>query len=170
MKADKFASFTGSHINQVLAIVLDKQVISAPTIQTPLPRAPVSLPATSRRKRPIAWRSSCATVRCRSRSRWSKARPSVRPLGQDSLDKSLQAGVIGLVLVIAFMVLYYRLPGVIASVALLIYAVLTFSLFKLIPVTLTLPGVAGFILSTGDGGRRQRADLRTHAGGAARRP
>ncbi len=61
----------------------------------------------------------------------------------------MRAGIIGLALVIAFMVLYYRLPGVIASIALLIYAVLTFALFKLIPVTLTLPGVAGFVLSLG---------------------
>ena len=70
-------------------------------------------------------------------------------LGQDSLRKSLLAGVIGLSVVILFMGLYYRLPGIVADLALLIYAVSTFALFKLIPVTLTLPGIAGFVLSVG---------------------
>jgi preprotein translocase subunit SecD len=70
-------------------------------------------------------------------------------LGQDSLRKSTIAGVIGLATIMLFMALYYRLPGVLADLALLVYAVLTFALFKLIPVTLTLPGIAGFVLSIG---------------------
>jgi preprotein translocase subunit SecD len=70
-------------------------------------------------------------------------------LGQDSLRKSTIAGLIGLIGVMAFMALYYRLPGVLADLALLIYATLTFALFKVIPVTLTLPGIAGFVLSIG---------------------
>jgi preprotein translocase subunit SecD len=70
-------------------------------------------------------------------------------LGQDSLRKSQLAGVIGLGVVMAFMALYYRLPGLLADLALLFYALLTFALFKLIPVTLTLPGIAGFVLSIG---------------------
>jgi preprotein translocase subunit SecD len=70
-------------------------------------------------------------------------------LGQDSLRKSTIAGLIGLGVVMAFMALYYRLPGVLADLALLIYATCTFALFKLIPVTLTLPGIAGFVLSLG---------------------
>ena len=59
------------------------------------------------------------------------------------------AGAIGLLLVVLFMAIYYRLPGVIADLALLVYAATTFALFKLIPVTLTLPGIAGFVLSIG---------------------
>ena len=70
-------------------------------------------------------------------------------LGQDSVRKSAIAGVIGLLCVGLFMSLYYRLPGLIAVLALLIYAVITFALFILIPVTLTLPGIAGFVLSVG---------------------
>jgi preprotein translocase subunit SecD len=70
-------------------------------------------------------------------------------LGQDSIDKSLIAGIIGLSTVAVFMVLYYRVPGVLSVVALLIYTAITFALFKLIPITLTLPGIAGFILSIG---------------------
>ncbi len=70
-------------------------------------------------------------------------------LGADSIRKSLIAGAVGLVLVLAFMMLYYRLPGVLASVALLIYGVLVLAAFKFIPVTLTLAGLAAFILSIG---------------------
>jgi len=70
-------------------------------------------------------------------------------LGQDSVRKSLIAGAIGLALVALFMVSYYRLPGAIAVIALLYYTVLTYAIFRLIPVTLTLAGIAGFILSIG---------------------
>ena len=70
-------------------------------------------------------------------------------LGADSLNKSVVAGVIGLVLVLMFMVVYYRVPGVVSAVALLIYAAVVLSVFKLIPITLTLSGVAAVILSIG---------------------
>jgi len=70
-------------------------------------------------------------------------------LGGDSLQKSLFAGLIGFVLVIIFMILYYRLPGLLASISLLIYGGIVLFVFKAIPVTLTLSGIAGFILSVG---------------------
>jgi preprotein translocase subunit SecD len=70
-------------------------------------------------------------------------------LGEVSVRRSLYAGIGGLVLVFVFMVAYYRLPGLIADIALLIYALCTFALFQLLGVTMTLPGIAGFILSIG---------------------
>jgi len=70
-------------------------------------------------------------------------------LGQDSIRRSIIAGLAGLTLVLVFMAVYYRLPGVIADVALLIYALLNLAAFALLGVTLTLPGIAGFILSIG---------------------
>ncbi|MGH2414099.1 MAG: protein translocase subunit SecD, partial [Microcystaceae cyanobacterium] len=70
-------------------------------------------------------------------------------LGLDSIRRSIYAGVAGLALVLIFMAVYYRLPGLIADVALIIYAVLTLACFSLVGVTLTLPGIAGFILSIG---------------------
>lgn len=70
-------------------------------------------------------------------------------LGSDSLTKSLIAGAIGIGIVMAFMMFYYRLPGVIAATALLIYSALVLAVYKLIPVVLTLPGIAGFIISVG---------------------
>lgn len=75
---------------------------------------------------------------------------SVGPtLGADSIQKSQKAGLIGLSLVMIFMILYYRAPGVISCVALVIYSLILFAIFKLIPITLTLAGIAGFILSIG---------------------
>ncbi|MFH1671575.1 MAG: protein translocase subunit SecD [Candidatus Portnoybacteria bacterium] len=70
-------------------------------------------------------------------------------LGKISLDKSLQAAVWGFVAVLLFMIFYYRLPGLMAGLSLVIYIVLVLAILKLIPVTLTLAGIAGFILSVG---------------------
>jgi preprotein translocase subunit SecD len=70
-------------------------------------------------------------------------------LGAESVEKSIQAGLVGLVMVLLFMILTYGRFGVIASIALLIFGVLTLALYKLIPVVLTLPGIAGFLLSVG---------------------
>lgn len=70
-------------------------------------------------------------------------------LGRDSIQSSIYAAVAGLVLVLIFMGVYYRLPGIIADVALIIYALLTLACYSIIGVTLTLPGIAGFILSIG---------------------
>ncbi|MGB3756623.1 MAG: protein translocase subunit SecD [Rivularia sp. (in: cyanobacteria)] len=70
-------------------------------------------------------------------------------LGRDSIQRSVYAAIGGLVLVLIFMVVYYRLPGIIANIALVIYALLTWACFALLGVTLTLPGIAGFILSIG---------------------
>ena len=70
-------------------------------------------------------------------------------LGADFIDMSIKAGIIGIILVMLFMIIYYRLPGVLATLALIFYGTLVLALFKLIPVTLTLAGLGGFILSVG---------------------
>ena len=70
-------------------------------------------------------------------------------LGRDSIQRSLYAGIIGLVLVLIFMAVYYRLPGLLADVALVVYALLTWAAYNILGVTMTLPGIAGFILSIG---------------------
>jgi preprotein translocase subunit SecD len=72
-------------------------------------------------------------------------------LGADSLNKSLLAGIIGFALIILFMIIYYRVSGLVAILALVVYTVLNLAVFKLIPVVLTLPGIAGFIVSVGMG-------------------
>ncbi|NEO33464.1 MAG: protein translocase subunit SecD [Symploca sp. SIO3C6] len=70
-------------------------------------------------------------------------------LGRDSIERSIYAAIVGLILVLVFMGIYYRLSGLIADIALIIYSVLTIAAFSLLGVTLTLPGIAGFILSIG---------------------
>ncbi len=70
-------------------------------------------------------------------------------LGTDFIDLSVKAGLIGILVVMLFMILYYRLPGLLASLALIFYGALVMALFKLIPVTLTLAGIGGFVLSIG---------------------
>jgi preprotein translocase subunit SecD len=70
-------------------------------------------------------------------------------MGADSLHKSLIAGLIGIICVGLFMIVYYRVPGIVATVALGIYAAILLAIFKLVPITLTLPGIAGFVISTG---------------------
>ncbi len=70
-------------------------------------------------------------------------------LGADSLKKSMFAGIVGLSAVMLFMLFWYRVPGFIANIALMIYALIVFAIFKIVPVTLTLAGIAGFILSIG---------------------
>ncbi len=70
-------------------------------------------------------------------------------LGEDFVNWSVKAGIVGMILLIIFLVVYYRLPGSMASLALLVYAALVLAIFELIPVTLTLAGIAGFILSVG---------------------
>ena len=70
-------------------------------------------------------------------------------LGKESLERSLQAGLVGLGLVLVFVIAYYRAAGVVAAIALIYYAVVTLAIFKLVPITLTLPHIGGFILSIG---------------------
>jgi preprotein translocase subunit SecD len=70
-------------------------------------------------------------------------------IGQESIQKSVIATIIGLLSIMLFMILYYRILGVFAIIALVIYTLLTFAIFKIIPVTLTLAGIAGFVLSIG---------------------
>ncbi|MFB2978413.1 protein translocase subunit SecD [Microseira sp. BLCC-F43] len=70
-------------------------------------------------------------------------------LGRDSVQRSIYAGIGGLILVLVFMGVYYRLPGIIANISLIIYTILNLAVYAIVPVTLTLPGIAGFILSIG---------------------
>jgi preprotein translocase subunit SecD len=144
-----FADYTTSHVNGYLAIILDKQILSIPQISEPITdgRAQISGDFTNEQANALAIQLKYGALPVPLRIVENK---TVGPtLGQDSLRASTEAGIIGLSAVVLFMALYYRLPGVLADLALLTYALITFALFKLIPVTLTLPGIAGFVLSIG---------------------
>jgi len=147
--AQTFKDFTSAHVNQVLAIVLDKEVISTPTINEPITDGQGVIQGNF-----TVESANALAVQLRYGSlpiplKVVESRTVGPTLGQDSLRKSLLAGAIGFAVVILFMGLYYRLPGIVAIFAILVYALIAYALFRAIPVTLTLPGIAGFLLSTG---------------------
>jgi preprotein translocase subunit SecD len=147
--AQIFGAYTSAHVGDFLGIVLDGTLISAPVINQPITQGNGIITGrfTPEEANSLAVQLRFGRLPVPLRVVESK---SVGPtLGEDSLRRSAQAGIVGLAVVAAFMALYYRLPGVIADLALLVYASLTFAAFKLIPVTLTLPGIAGFVLSIG---------------------
>lgn len=144
-----FRDYTQNNIGAFLAIALDQTIISSPQIQTAIPdgRARITGGFTLAEAQAIVVQLRYGALPVPLKV---VERRTVGPtLGQDSVQKSIRAGAVGLVVVLIFMLTYYRLPGIVADLALLIYALLTFALFKLIPVTLTLPGIAGFLLSVG---------------------
>jgi preprotein translocase subunit SecD len=144
-----FSDYTTRNVGRFLGIVLDKEVISAPSVQTPITdgNGQITGNFTLETANQLAIQLRYGSLPIPLKVVESK---TVGPtLGEDSLQKSLEAGIIGLGIVALFMALYYRLPGVIADLALAAYALITFALFRLIPVTLTLPGIAGFVLSIG---------------------
>jgi preprotein translocase subunit SecD len=147
--AEIFKDFTTANVGSILAIALDKVVISAPRINEPIPDGQGVITGNFDYDT-----ANALAVQLRYGSlpiplKIVEVRTVGPTLGQDSLQKSLLAGSIGFTIVILFMLLYYRLPGVLADVSILIYAILAFAVFRFIPVTLTLPGIAGFLLSTG---------------------
>jgi preprotein translocase subunit SecD len=144
-----FADYTTANVNKTLAIVLDKKVISAPNIGEPITGGEGSISGGFTQET-----ANTLAIQLRSGSlpvpmKVVESRTVGPTLGEESVRKSVLAGIIGLAVVILFMAFNYRLPGVIADLALIIYALASLMLFKLIPVTLTLPGIAGFILSIG---------------------
>ena len=147
--AQVFADFTSSNVGNVLAIIVDKRVISTPVIDTAITHGQgvISGKFTAEEANTLAVQLRYGSLPIPLTVVTSE---TVGPtLGQDSLRKSLNAGIIGLVAVALFMAGYYRLPGVLADLALLCYALITIALFRFIPITLTLPGIAGFVLSIG---------------------
>lgn len=145
----KFEEITREQIGKPLAIVLDDAIVSAPTVQTVISEGDAQITGgfSSKTAKELAIQLNAGALPVplviESQSRVGPT------LGQDSIQKSLIAAVIGVSSVAIFMLLYYRLLGVFAVVALFIYAAIVFAIFKVIPVTLTLAGTAGFILSIG---------------------
>jgi protein-export membrane protein SecD/preprotein translocase SecF subunit len=145
----KFGEYTGANIGNFLCMVIDKVVLSCPTVNARIDNnGTISLGQSSLeegRALAIQLRYGALPVPLKV-----VENRSVGPtLGQDSVERSIRAGTIGLIVVLLFMVIYYRLPGLIAALALVIYGLLNFALYKIIPVTLTLPAITGFILSIG---------------------
>ncbi len=145
----RFGEYSGANIGSYLCIVLDKQVLSCPVIQARIDTTgQISLGDASLEEGQalaIQLRYGALPVPLKV-----VENRSVGPtLGQDAVQKSIRAGAIGLIIVSLFMLVNYRLPGFMAVLALVVYGLLNFGLYKVIPVTLTLPAITGFILSVG---------------------
>lgn len=147
----KFRKLTQENVGKQIAIYLDDEILIAPNVQTPILDGIAVITnqngyTVEEAKSLVAQLNAGAlpvpvTV--------LEQRTIGPTLGQESVNRSVFAGSIGLLLVITFMILYYGRLGFLASIALVIYGLTTLALYKLIPVVLTLPGLAGFILSIG---------------------
>jgi len=149
-----FAEITKRNLQKQVAIYIDNQIISAPTVQAEITNGEAVITGnfSTEEAKDLVKRlnEGALPVPINLISQQSVE----ASLGQISLEKSLKAGMIGMILVIVFMLLYYRFLGLIASFSLIIYAGMMISIFKLSffspwQITLTLPGIAGFILSIG---------------------
>lgn len=144
-----FKDYTTTHVGEILAIVLDKQIISAPTIQEPITDGSGQISGSFTYETANALAINLRYGSLPIPLKVVEIRTVGPTLGQDSLRKSLIAGLIGFSIIVLFMFLYYRLPGIVADIGIVIYALVAFAIFRFIPITLTLPGIAGFLLSTG---------------------
>ncbi len=147
--ASKFASYTASHIGDTLCIVLDKRILSCPSIQTSIPSGKATIEGSftyeSASQLAVQLQYGALPIPLKIES-YKAIGPS---LGALSVEKSVRAGIVGLAVVFLFMLIYYRLNGLAADLALALYVLLNLFLYKLVPVTMTLPGIAGFLLSVG---------------------
>lgn len=148
--AKTFEEFTAANVGRYLTIVLDNEVISSPVIRDRIPggRGQISggfSDLNEARDLAVLLRGGALPIPVEVIER-----RSVGPtLGRDSLDRSLRAGGVAAVMVFFFMILLYRMPGLLADLALLMYSLLLMAALVVLGATLTLPGIAGFILSVG---------------------
>lgn len=144
-----FAAITKRNIGKPVGIFLDNMPLTTPTVQTEIPdgiaRITGDFTTDEVKKLTIAINSGALPLPIRL-----VEQKNIGPtLGEIEVRKSVYAGTIGLIMVLLFMIIYYGRLGLIASLALLIYGLISLFIFKAIPLVLTLPGVAGFILSIG---------------------
>ncbi len=154
--ANEFAQLTRNvaGTGRTLGIFLDEQLLSAPTVQARYAETGITGGRASITGGFDTQGATDLAIQLRGGAlpvpvEVVENRTVGATLGRDSIQSSIYAAIGGLILVLIFMVVYYRLPGVIADISLLVYSLLTFALFGLLGVTLTLPGIAGFILSIG---------------------
>ncbi|MDD3024591.1 MAG: protein translocase subunit SecD, partial [Syntrophomonadaceae bacterium] len=144
-----FADATTANVGKPLAIVIDGQIISTPTVQVPITDGSARITGTFTAKEAenlaVLLRSGALPVSFKILEK-----RTVGPtLGSDSLDKSVKAGIMGLIAILIFMLGYYRLPGLVANISMTLYSVLVLGTMALLGTVLTLPGIAAFVLSIG---------------------
>lgn len=147
--ANKFAKATEEYLGQEIAIVYDGKVISWPTVQNVISDGTATISG----QRDMQEASNLAsTIRIGALPlELKEVRSNVvgAKLGEEAIQTSLLAGAVGLILIFLFMIVFYRIPGLAASLALIFYVTLELILLNLLDITLTLPGVAGIVLSIG---------------------
>jgi len=148
--AELFRKATQENLGKRIAIVLDQEIISQPVVKSEIPSGQAEISggfesAKDAENLAVLLRSGALPVTLEL----AEKRTVGPTLGSDSLAKSVKAGIIGLLAVLIFMIGYYRLPGLLANVSLVVYAVLVLGIMVLGKFTLTLPGIAGFLLSIG---------------------
>lgn len=147
--ARKFEEITRNNLEKPVAIFLDDEMISAPRVQAIISdgNAIITGNFTSGEARELSIQLNAGALPVPLKI---ESQTRVGPtIGADSIQKSIVATIIGLVSVILFMIAYYRFLGIFAVCALAVYTLIVFAIFKLVPVTLTLAGIAGFVLSIG---------------------
>jgi protein-export membrane protein SecD len=146
--SNQFLEYTSSHIGQPMAIVLDGRVLSAPTINGAISgNGEISGQFTQQEAESLAIQMRYGALPVPLKV--ADIRTIGASLGQESVNSSIRAAIVGLIAIFVFMIVIYRLPGLLAALALVCYIIFNLAIYKLIPVTLTLPGIAGFILSIG---------------------
>lgn len=145
----KFADITARNTGKIVAIVLDNLIIEAPRVSEPITggSAVISGNFTTEQAKQLSIQLNAGALPVSLTV--LEQRGIGATLGQTSLQKSLFAGILGFVVIVLFMSALYGRLGILASVALVVYTLITLALFRIIPVTLTLAGIAGFILSIG---------------------
>ena len=146
---NKFAEITGKNVAKQLPILLDGQVISAPVVQEQITggSAIISGEFTLDEAKTLAIQLNAGALPVPISL--VEERTVGATLGAESVERSVKAGLVGVAMVLVFMVAAYGKLGIVADLGLIIFGVLTLALYKLIPVVLTLPGIAGFLLSVG---------------------
>ncbi len=146
---DLFSKITREHKGETLAILLDEQVISSPTIKDEITdgKAIISGGFTAEQAKLLVQNLNYGALPVPISL--ISTQTIGASLGENAKTAGVKAGVIGFLLIVVFLILWYRLPGFVASISLVMYVALSLAVFKLIPVTLTAAGIAGFILSIG---------------------
>jgi preprotein translocase subunit SecD len=147
--AEVFEDHTAANVNKFLTITLDKVVVSSPSIGGAIPggMGQISGGFTYESANALAIQLRYGSLPVPLKI--VETRIIGPTLGADSLGKSMRAGIIGMTIVALFMIIYYRLPGIVAVLSILFYGVIAFAVFRWFHFTLTLAGIAGFMLSTG---------------------
>jgi len=145
----RFADFTRRNVGEILAIILDDKILSAPRINEPILHGSAVISGRFTVKEATRLADFINAGALPVPLKVVQIQSVEATLGRASVTQSVEAGIWGVLAVVVFMVLYYLLPGLVADVALGIYALLTLAGFKLFGVTMTLPGIAAYILSIG---------------------